>query len=62
MGDVLFFKQVFGLEKINVEFSEEQIKIWNEYLDKVIKVIFLEKQIVDIRKILNFIDVIIGII
>ena len=34
MGDASFFKQAFGLEKTNAEFSEEQTKTWNEYLDK----------------------------
>lgn len=33
MGDASFFKQAFGLEKTNAEFSEEQTKTWNEYLD-----------------------------
>lgn len=45
MGDASFFKQAFGLEKTNAEFSEEQTKTWNEYLDKVTKVTSLEKQI-----------------
>lgn len=49
MGDASFFKQAFGLEKTNAEFSEEQTKTWNEYLDKVTKVTSLEKQIADIR-------------
>lgn len=39
MGDASFFKQAFGLEKTNAEFSEEQTKTWNEYLDKVTKVV-----------------------
>lgn len=56
MGDASFFKQAFGLEKTNAEFSEEQTKTWNEYLDKVTKVTSLEKQIADIRKISNSID------
>ena len=47
MGDASFFKQAFGLEKTNAEFSEEQTKTWNEYLDKVTKVTSLEKQIAD---------------
>lgn len=42
MGDASFFKQAFGLEKTNAEFSEEQTKTWNEYLDKVTKVTSLE--------------------
>lgn len=57
MGDASFFKQAFGLEKTNAEFSEEQTKTWNEYLDKVTKVTSLEKQIADIRKISNSTDV-----
>lgn len=60
MGDASFFKQAFGLEKTNAEFSEEQTKTWNEYLDKVTKVTSLEKQIADIRKISNSTDVTIG--
>lgn len=60
MGDASFFKQAFGLEKTNAEFSEEQTKTWNEYLDKVTKVTSLEKQIADIRKISNSADVTIG--
>ena len=60
MGDGSFFKQAFGLEKTNAEFSEEQTKTWNEYLDKVTKVTSLEKQIADIRKISNSTDVTIG--
>lgn len=56
MGDASFFKQALGLEKTNAEFSEEQTKTWNEYLDKVTKVTSLEKQIADIRKISNSID------
>lgn len=35
MGDASFFKQAFGLEKTNAEFSEEQTKTWNEYLDNL---------------------------
>lgn len=42
MGDASFFKQAFGLEKTNAEFSEEQTKTWNEYLDKVTKVTSLD--------------------
>jgi TP901 family phage tail tape measure protein len=56
MRDASFFKQAFGLEKTNAEFSEKQTKTWNEYLDKVTKVTSLEKQIADIRKISNSID------
>lgn len=44
----------------DTEFSEEQTKTWNEYLDKVTKVTSLEKQIADIRKISNSTDVTIG--
>lgn len=60
MRDASFFKQAFGLEKTNAEFSEKQTKTWNEYLDKVTKVTSLEKQIADIRKISNSTDVTIG--
>lgn len=45
MGDASFFKQAFGLEKTNAEFSEEQTKTWNEYLDKVTKVTSLENRL-----------------
>ena len=56
MGDASFFKQALGLEKTNTEFSKEQTKTWNEYLDKVTKVTSLEKQIADIRAISNSVD------
>lgn len=56
MGDASFFKQALGLEKTNAEFSKEQTKTWNEYLDKVTKVTSLEKQIADIRAISNSVD------
>lgn len=51
MEDASFFKQALGMEKTNAEFSEEQTRTWNEYLDKVTKVTSLEKQIADIREI-----------
>lgn len=56
MGDASFFKQALRLEKTNTEFSKEQTKTWNEYLDKVTKVTSLEKQIADIRAISNSVD------
>lgn len=56
MGDASFFKQALGLENTNTEFSKEQTKTWNEYLDKVTKVTSLEKQIADIRAISNSVD------
>lgn len=50
MDNASFFKQALGLEKTNAEFSKEQTRTWNDYLDKVKKVASLEKQIAEISR------------